>query len=90
MNFTNLEGTTFSGIKYYKYTNSYGDTIRFLSYYWDDMSYWDDKYEDEDWYTSTNQTIAISSKLSEVENGEELLTWLKANAVKQSGSTDPT
>ena len=31
--------------------------------------------------------FTITSKLSEVENGAELLAWLKANATKQSAST---
>ena len=35
------------------------------------------------WYEQYYKTIAITSKLSEVTNGETLLTWLQANATKQ-------
>ena len=35
------------------------------------------------WTDTTYKTINITSKLSEVTNGEELLTWLQANATKQ-------
>ena len=37
------------------------------------MGIWDDRYK----------TITITSKLSEVTNGETLLAWLQANATKQ-------
>lgn len=33
--------------------------------------------------TTKNKTITITSKLSEVTNGEQLLAWLQANATKQ-------
>lgn len=39
-----------------------------MSYYWKDSAY---------------KTINITSKLSEVENGDTLLAWLQANATKQ-------
>lgn len=35
------------------------------------------------WNDNDYKTINITSKLSEVENGDTLLTWLKANATKQ-------
>ena len=35
------------------------------------------------WYSDSYKTITITSKLSEVENGETLLAWLQANATKQ-------
>ena len=35
------------------------------------------------WNDTEYQTITITSKLSEVTNGDALLTWLKANATKQ-------
>lgn len=35
------------------------------------------------WVTDSLKTIHITSKLSEVTNGDTLLTWLKANATKQ-------
>lgn len=35
------------------------------------------------WDNEAYKTITISSKLSEVTNGEQLLTWLQANATKQ-------
>lgn len=41
-------------------------------------------YEDTSWNNNAYKTINITSKLSEVENGEALLTWLKANATKQT------
>lgn len=36
------------------------------------------------WNNEAYKTITITSKLSEVENGDKLLTWLQANATKQS------
>lgn len=36
------------------------------------------------WNNDAYKTITITSKLSEVENGDKLLTWLQANATKQS------
>lgn len=41
------------------------------------------------WHEQIYKTIIVTSKLAEVENGEELLAWLKANATKQ-GATTPT
>ena len=35
------------------------------------------------WQYEANKTITITSKLSEVTNGETLLAWLQANATKQ-------
>jgi len=35
------------------------------------------------WYEDNYRTITITTKLSEMENGEEFLTWLNANASKQ-------
>lgn len=35
------------------------------------------------WQNENYKTIAITSKLSEVTNGEQLLAWLQANATKQ-------
>jgi len=35
------------------------------------------------WINEAYKTINITSKLSEVENGSTLLTWLQANATKQ-------
>ena len=35
------------------------------------------------WLRESFKTITITSKLSEVTNGDMLLTWLRANAVKQ-------
>ena len=35
------------------------------------------------WTDTTYKTIVITSKLSEVTNGEQLLAWLQANATKQ-------
>lgn len=46
-------------------------------------------YEDTSWNNNAYKTINITSKLSEVENGAELLTWLKANATKQEAE-EPT
>ena len=40
-------------------------------------------YTQSGWKNETYKTITITSKLSEVTNGNELLTWLQANAVKQ-------
>lgn len=39
------------------------------------------------WHEQIYKTITITSKLSEVENGDALLIWLKANATKQSATT---
>lgn len=41
------------------------------------------------WYKPEYKTWHITSKLSEVENGAELLAWLKTNATKQVTSTQP-
>lgn len=38
------------------------------------------------WKNDASKTITITSKLSEVTNGDALLTWLKANATKQTVS----
>ena len=35
------------------------------------------------WQGESSKTITITSKLSEVTNGDTLLTWLQANATKQ-------
>lgn len=35
------------------------------------------------WQYEANKTVTITSKLSEVTNGEQLLAWLQANATKQ-------
>ena len=40
------------------------------------------------WYEQYYRTIFITSKLSEVTNGSALLTWLKANAVKQTTESE--
>ena len=42
-------------------------------------------YDSDDglWVDNAYKTITITSKLSEVTNGQALLTWLKANATKQ-------
>lgn len=39
------------------------------------------------WQNEAYKTITITSKLSEVTNGAELLTWLKANATKQGAAS---
>jgi len=39
---------------------------------------------DEGWTNDEYRTIIIATKLSEMENGEEFLNWLKENAIKQS------
>lgn len=41
------------------------------------------------WYEQIYKTITITSKLAEVTDGAELLTWLKANATKQ-GAQEPS
>lgn len=46
-------------------------------YYNDTQAYY------ENWRNSAYETITITSKLSEVTNGDTLLEWLKANATKQ-------
>lgn len=40
-------------------------------------------YDTGGWANAGYKTITITSKLSEVTNGSELLAWLQANAVKQ-------
>ncbi len=40
-------------------------------------------YTGSGWENEAYKTITITSKLSEVTNGNELLAWLQANAVKQ-------
>lgn len=45
---------------------------------------WDEG--DWEWFDTAYKTITITSKLSEVTNGEALLTWLKANATKQGAT----
>lgn len=41
----------------------------------------------ETWEDEAYKTITITSKLSEVENGDILLAWLQVNATKQSGGS---
>ncbi len=43
----------------------------------------DSVYVETGWKDEAYKTITITSKLSEVINGSELLAWLKANATKQ-------
>jgi hypothetical protein len=45
---------------------------------------WQYGYANADYYSTSAPTLLIYSKLSEVTNGDALLTWLKANATKQS------
>ena len=40
-------------------------------------------YEGGIWQYEVNKTVTITSKLSEVTNGDTLLAWLQANATKQ-------
>lgn len=40
-------------------------------------------YDATTWQNDAYKTITITSKLSEVTNGDTLLAWLQANAVKQ-------
>ena len=40
-------------------------------------------FNNESWVNTAYKTITITSKLSEIPDGEPLLTWLQANAVKQ-------
>lgn len=40
-------------------------------------------YTANGWENEVYKTITITSKLSEVTNGDMLITWLQANAVKQ-------
>lgn len=40
-------------------------------------------YSNSSWVNESYKTITITSKLSEVTNGDTLLTWLQANATKQ-------
>jgi len=77
LNFTPFSGVECSGLK------SYQDGRYWCLDYLEFGSIWDLKYDGE-WYSPSYQTIFISSKLSDVEHGEEFLTWLQANAVKQS------
>ena len=81
LNFSTIDGLECKGIRFWcadgnRYTEHFLEYLEF-------ETIWDNKYEDM-WFSSANQTITISSRLSEVENGEEFLTWLKANATKQS------
>jgi hypothetical protein len=41
-------------------------------------------YDNNKWEDEAYKTITITSKLSEVTNGTDLLAWLKANATKQA------
>ena len=50
--------------------------------------YFGDQFDDDDttsdrWANENFKTITITSKLSEVTNGDTLLTWLQANGTKQ-------
>ena len=49
-------------------------------YYGIDIVYTDNTHE---WANEAYRTITITSKLSEVTDGETLLAWLQANATKQ-------
>lgn len=67
--------------------------IGFMAYD-DDVGrvYFGDQFDDEDttsdrWGHESFKTITITSKLSEVTDGDVLLTWLQANATKQETDT---
>ena len=77
-----VRGLECKGIKSWSYKDNVSGVTYFALDYLEFETIWDTKYDDF-WINSENQTISISSKLSEVENGEEFLTWLRANAVKQ-------
>ena len=69
---------TFSSIQF---IYDEGPLSIFKYMYYDGEEVYDD--HNSDWLYNSYKTIEISSKLYEVENGEEFLTWLRANAVKQ-------
>ena len=79
VSYTNLY-VSYSTTKGYRlhYANASSDKITYVHFELTGEIWWlNDKYK----------TITITSKLAEVTNGAELLTWLKANATKQSAST---
>ena len=66
------------GINYVPYSTGIPEPLGAYAFA-DDLSMWEnDSYK----------TITITSKLSEVENGNILLSWLQANATKQGTSTE--
>jgi hypothetical protein len=74
----NSNNTQYSTLAYH--TNN--DDISVLKYDTDEVAYGMFGVVDS-WQRDAWKTITITSKLSEVTNGEALLTWLKANATKQ-------
>ena len=77
INFIDLNKKQFNGISPSGVTMYYG----FL----DDNGSQDGlmAYGGSGWINTAYKTITITSKLSEVTNGETLLAWLQANATKQ-------
>ena len=65
-------------------------SLYYMEYISEDTSLAPARVYDGSWNSESGrhfQTIKILSKLSEVTNGSELLTWLQANATKQESAT---
>lgn len=54
-----------------------------MQYYSDNINFETAFASNTGWIDEAYKTITISSKLSEVTNGNTLLAWLQANATKQ-------
>lgn len=74
INFTS-NGTAYSVLK-----NDYSDELDWYFYYNNTRVY---SPVLPKWSNSAYKTINITSKLSEVTNGDQLLAWLQVNATKQ-------
>ena len=81
INFTTADGDSYSLIK----TTIAGPTEDGPSLFYMAYDATDVYFPDSDpmWQNEANKTITITSKLSEVANGDTFLTWLQANATKQ-------
>lgn len=65
-------------------------SLYYIEYIYEDSSLSPARVYNGSWSSESGlnlQTIKILSKLSEVTNGSELLTWLQANATKQESAT---
>ncbi len=70
---------------YYLIGMGYNDTGELgIGYEINSVYIYDRTTSESQWADDSYKTITITTKLADMENGEEFLTWLKANATKQS------
>lgn len=89
-NFTS-NGVDYYGLKtYIDLSKSYMAYKKSNGVYSDVYNFNEDMGGPETWTNDAYKTISITSKLSEVSDGDDLLSWLKANATKQGAVSEFT